>query len=294
MKGLNTDWTSKQWNERYFPAGDLDGDGDTWGMRWRGMEKMRYASYLAVLDQHLRGPDPLRILDIGCALCDFTTRAWKLNTDNQFSCVDISTNAIAWASSQYPQFEFKTGALPDIPFEGEFDLIFCLQILVYLDSAGRKASLKNMHDHLSPSGKVMFSGMLSLEEYHTEEEVRELFAEGFDILHLRYNYWMLHQKLIEFPLQKISPVIERMLELLQMPREEFQEFLAGKSGSAKFVVLKVLRLLNPLTTWLVRLMSGTVRLIRGSRILAVILSKVQKVLSGGKNPDEIVVLAVRK
>ena len=294
MKGVNTGWTPERWNETYFPAKDLDGDGDIWGMRWRGMEKMRYHSYLEILREHLRGPHPLDILDIGCALCDFTIRAWKLNPENNFSCVDISTNAVDWGTQKYPQFTFQQGALPDIPFDKDFDMIFCLEVLVHLDSEDRQKAIDNMHRQLAPGGKLFFSGMLSIAEHHTEEEVSNFFAQNFDVVHTHYNYWMLHQKSIEFPLQKLSPVIERMLELLSLSRGDFNEIVASKNGGAKFAVIKLLRLLNPLSSGLLRLVAWIIRRIRGSKLLATLFSKIQKLSSGGKNPDEIVILAAKQ
>ena len=185
-------WTTKDWDNDWFPAEQLDTEGDTRGMRWRGMEKMRYRKYLDVLEPELLADQSLKILDIGCALCDFTVRAWGLNKNNQFSCVDISENAIAWGSNNYPQFTFKVGTLPIIPFNEEFDMIFCLQVLCYLDANGRKEAIENMRNLLGPSGKVVFSGMIGDKDYHTEEEVVELFEQDFDMRHVSFNFWKLH------------------------------------------------------------------------------------------------------
>ena len=256
---------------------------------------MRYRKYLDVLEPELQADQSLKILDIGCALCDFTARAWGLNKNNQFSCVDISENAIAWGSNNYPQFTFKVGTLPIIPFNEEFDMIFCLQVLCYLDANGRKEAIENMRNLLGPSGKVVFSGMIGDKDYHTEEEVVELFEQDFDMRHVSFNFWKLHQRVIEYPLSKVHSFICRLLELLGMSDGEFQDrILVSTTGGATFKILKVLRLASPVTIWMVRILDKPIRLFRGSRLLAVLFSKIQKILNGSRNPDEILVIVAKK
>ncbi len=79
----STEWGTKQWQNDHFPKDQLDSDGDTWGMRWRGMDKMRHSSYLKLIGPDLLVGQSLRVLDIGCALCDFTKKAWNLNQDTE-------------------------------------------------------------------------------------------------------------------------------------------------------------------------------------------------------------------
>ena len=142
------EWGTEQWQNDHFPKEQLDSEGDTWGMRWRGMDKMRHRSYLDLIRGDLQNTHSLKVLDIGCALCDFTKKAWNLNQENQFYCMDISENAIAWNKENVPQFSFKAGAIPEIPFDIEFDVIFCLEVLAYLSPEDREKTIENVHGKL--------------------------------------------------------------------------------------------------------------------------------------------------
>ena len=105
----STEWGTEQWLNDHFPLGQLDSDGDAWGMRWRGMNKMRHRSYLKLVEGDLQNAQPIKIFDIGCALCDFTKRAWNLNRENQFWCMDISENAIAWNTEERSPIHVQKG-----------------------------------------------------------------------------------------------------------------------------------------------------------------------------------------
>jgi hypothetical protein len=76
-------WGSYEWNEAHFPADKLESSGDTWGMRWKAMDKLRHRSYLDLVQDDLRKPAPIKVLDLGCALCDFTMKAWNVNSQNK-------------------------------------------------------------------------------------------------------------------------------------------------------------------------------------------------------------------
>ena len=166
---IKPEWTSKEWHNNHFPENQLDLEGDTWGKRWRGMEKMRYETYLKLIKEDLQSSHSLKILDIGCALCDFTVKAWELNRNNQIWGMDISDNAIAWVTENFPNFNFKTAAIPDIPFDVKFDIVLCLETLYYTDQ--KRKTLENIRDSLVPSGMLVFSGNLNARDgYFTVAE----------------------------------------------------------------------------------------------------------------------------
>ena len=91
-------WGTKEWFESKF--NNLDNFGDKWGHRWRGSQKFRYDLYIKILKSILPTKEKIKILDIGCALGDFTKRVWQLDPKNEIYGIDISENAIARVSKE--------------------------------------------------------------------------------------------------------------------------------------------------------------------------------------------------
>lgn len=288
------EWGSREWHEAHFPKDQLDRAGDTWGIRWRGMEKMRHASYLNILRDDLRADRPLKVLDLGCALCDFTVKAWELNRRNDFFGVDISSSAIEWVTDRFPQFTFMCASLPDIPFDDRFDLIFCLEVLCYLAPDDRRRAIRNIRTALVPGGKLLFSGVLDGgDRYHTEGEVRELLQHGFEIERVHYNHWALHRRFVELPARRISEPARRLARLLSLEDDELAEWRAEADGSPRASVVRTLRTFNPAARWAVAGTGGAAHAIVGATPPAVALNLLSAALRGRDHADEIVVLARR-
>jgi len=263
-------------------------------MRWRGMDKMRHQSYLALIQADLRNPYPIKILDIGCALCDFTNKAWALNRENRFWCMDISENAITWDKENFPEFTFRIGAIPDIPFDVEFDMIFCLEVLAYLSPDDREKTIENIYHKLGPTGKLVFSGVLDKgRQHHTEDEITTVIGMHFDIRQTEFNHWAIYRKLIERPFDKVRIVANILLQSLAMSKEEFQQWSASGDGGNKIKIASILRLVRPISNWVLRAFSSVSKLIVGSKTLAVTFHLISKAIRGSKNADEIVVVAVK-
>lgn len=289
------EWGSKEWQEDHFPADQLDESGDTWGIRWRGMEKMRHRSYLKLIGNDLQSAESLKVLDIGCALCDFTEKAWNLNQSNQFWGMDMSENAINWVRKKFPMFTFEAGAIPDIPFDIEFDVVLCLEVACYVDAEDRKKTIDNIYGVLAPSGTLMFSGVLDGgRQHHTEEEVIGLIQNGFEIQKVVFNHWSLYRTLIETPLETLRFVINSLLQALELSNDGFQEWQSNSGGGAKSKLAKVLRFGDPLSSWLLRAIRLPIRPILGWAFLAKLFHSISEVTKGSKKADEIVVLAVKK
>lgn len=289
------EWGTREWQNAQFPKHELDSTGDAWGIRWRGMEKMRHASYLKLVADDLEGTEPLSVLDIGCALCDFTQKAWKLNPQNKFFGIDTSENAIAWVTENFPEFDFKVGILPDIPFDNEFDVVFCLEVLCYLNADDRTKSIENIRDVLAPSGKLVFSGVLDGGQmHHTHEEVFGLLGDDFDVRKVRYNHWILHRKLVENPMTFLQNGFAALIHVFEMSDDDAKRWRSSKGTGRKYDVPMMLRRLNPVSIWLSRLIARSARFIRSSRLLAEFGHWISKHLRGDTKADEIVVVAVKK
>ena len=288
-------WGSWEWNEKHFPADKLDTSGDTWGIRWRGMEKLRHHSYLDMIDVALHRSRPVAILDIGCALCDFTNKVWNLNRHNEISGMDISPQAVAWTTAKFPAFNIKLAAIPEIPFEREFDVIFCLEVLCYLDRTGRNKTVEEIYRRLAPGGVVMFSGVLDGGvQHHTEQEAYELFAEGFDIQNVSYNYWSSYRRLIEHPLDACLETLDSMIRITTMPGDEFAAWKSSGRGRIARCLAQAFRLVAGVSVRAMQALRQFVKLLIAWQLPAQISQQISSSSRGRKNADEILLLAIKK
>ena len=290
-----SEYGTKEWNNDHFPADQLDSTGDTWGQRWQGLDKMRHRSYLKLINNELQGTHTLKVLDIGCALCDFTEKAWKLNPNNRFWGMDVSDNAIAWSRENFPEFDFDVSAIPDIPFIIEFDVVLCLQVICYVNADERKKTIENIHSALVPSGILMFSaGFYGGLQHHTEKEVIGLLQTNFEIHQIVYNHWSLYRKLIRDPLDRVRGAVISLLRVLELSNDEFQDSQWKDGGGFKSITVRALRMGNPISQWLLRAVSLSAKLILGWWYLAQMFNWFSKATLGSKKADEIVILAVKK
>lgn len=286
-------WGSRAWQEAHFPSEQLDTSGDTWGIRWRGMEKLRHASYLRQLSSVLRRPQPLNVLDIGCALCDFTKQASALNHANQFWVMDVAGSAIAWVEQHCPKFESKVATLPDIPFDVPFDVILCLEVLCYLDPDGRRETIRRIRSQLSSSGVLMFSGVLDGgQRYHTEDEMITMIGKEFDIEHVAYNHWWFYKRVLENPLNKCDTILSNVQRQLAMSTTEFDSRYPNRGTSVR--VVRALRRTRPVSEFLLSAASKPFRWLLASRLLAELAQMVSRPVRGVQNADEIIILARKK
>ena len=286
------EWGSDAWQDAHFPSDQLDSDGDTWGIRWRGMEKRRHNSYLALLKDRVEKSGRLRLLDIGCALCDFTRKLWETNKANAIAGMDISPTAIDWGRKSFPDFDLRVGKLPEIPWDDEFDGIMCLEVLCYLTPEDRQKTIDNISGRLSSSGWMMFSGVLDDgSRYHTEEEIEGLLSKDFDIVRKSFNYWWLYRKVFEKPLDQIRLKLDRIDEMIVMPRVDFDA--AENTGTVRKLAA-ALRPISFLAHPLLTVCSGTLKALLSSELIAIGFSRLAILLGGRDRADEIVVLADKK
>ena len=287
-------WGTQSWQEDHFPQDQLDSTGDAWGIRWRGVEKWRHRLYVKAIRKSLRRERPVAVLDIGCALCDFTQKAWRLNRDNKFWGLDTSERAIAWNSQKFPMFEFKVATLPEIPFDTKFDVVFCLEVLCYLDSEGRRASIRNIHDSLTPGGVLMFSGVLDGgNRHHTKEEVLDLLAPDFEVQKIVYHHWWLHRGFEEI-LNRIDFAATSLAGKIKMPADEFRDWCAERSGGAQTALIKLLRIARPVSAWPLAWLSLLIKFLLGRESLAILGDGISKLFWSEDKAGEIVVLARKK
>lgn len=287
-------WGSRAWQQAHFPAEQLDGDGDTWGMRWRGVEKLRHASYIRLVGTALEQPRPLDVLDIGCALCDFTRKAWALNPANRFWVMDTAENAISWVRQRFPAFHSAVATLPEIPFDVQFDVVFCLEVLCYLGLEDRRETIRRIHARMKPCGLLAFSGVLDGgRRYHSEAEALGMIGESFEVERVTYNDWWLYRNVIEPPLEAGRAAVAALQQELVVPQPRAESRQSSPGGNSRRMAT-MLRAAQPASGLLLSGASKAFKGLLASRVLAEAAQAVSRPFRASRGATEIVVLARKR
>jgi SAM-dependent methyltransferase len=241
----------------------------------------------------LRGTGRQEVLEIGCALCDFTVRAWRLNPENHFCGVDPVAAAIDWAGKRFPQFELRIGSAPGIPFSRKFDLILCMQVLCYLPPAGRRESIHNIWNSLKPGGTMVFSGVLDGGVlHHTTEEALGMIGEKLEIRRVVFNHWSLYRRFVQDPLDSAHEWLGRIRDKLNASPDEFSRWRASADPRVAAAVAS-LRRLGPFSKLPVAGTMVVADFVRRRTTLAMLAHQLSRVTRGAGAADEIVVVASR-
>jgi 2-polyprenyl-3-methyl-5-hydroxy-6-metoxy-1,4-benzoquinol methylase len=176
-----------EWFENLFKLSD----DDPWGHGFRGIEECRHELIFDLIKEHLpkgrNGKGDLRILDVGCAIGDFTKRLYDL--DQGVIGMDISRTAIDKAKAKRSDIDFRVGSLPAPDLRKEsFDLITCLEVLYYMDNDTQKVVLSEINHLLDKGGRAIFSATIGEKPYFKPEALIDLLSEHFGIEAVRYYY----------------------------------------------------------------------------------------------------------
>jgi hypothetical protein len=288
----SSDWGSAEWQDAQFPKDQLDGEGDAWGIRWRGMERLRHESYLRLIDKRLQKSPPQKLLDIGCALCDFTEKAWNSNAKNLIFGMDISPTAVSWSSRKFPEFSLKVAELPRLPFEENFDGVFCLEVLCYLSPEDRKQTIANIAQALDSNCWLIFSGVLGAgEKYHTEEEVIALLSDRFEVSEKEYNYWWLYRNSFEGPFERLRSRLQELDSVVTLSDEQLQARAATNQESGLFKLGRALHTVSFIAHPVLRFSVWSLKSLLASKSIAVVMSKIAYWIGGKDRADEIIIVA---
>lgn len=234
---------TKKWFEQQFKDADKTGQ-DAWGHGWKGSQKYRFEIYLDMLP---KDDKIIKVLDIGCALGDFTTKL-----KNKFFYVigvDISKNAIKIASKKDSQgIIFYVDSLPLLKntkkYEKDldkFELITCLETLGYLSKRKRISSLKTIAKLTSNNGYFLFSGGINKgKNYFEEKDIVKKISKYFDIVEIRFNYAYLYKILENFLLRfKQYKIIRVILGNVVTPKilNTITKIILGKKGATHIIIL---------------------------------------------------------
>ena len=300
IKDLGEKWGTKEWFESKF--NNLDNFGDKWGHRWRGSQKFRYDLYIKILESILPTEEKIKILDIGCALGDFTKRVWQLDPKNEIYGIDISENAIAMVSKEYPNMKFKVESLPELSFrDNSFDLILCLEVLYYLNAEDRIKSLENIRRVLKPGGYLLFSGVLDGGiRYFAEDEIIELISKYFDVERIEYNYARIYTA-IESKFLFLLNSCDLVERVLSMPDKDFLKWCEARKDKRKAgKVKKWWKIINriPFARKIVKagvwFVNAIVRAMLSWKFPVSLLYEVTKLILQDKGKTSIIILCRKK
>ena len=164
---------------------------DPWGLTWRPSQRLRYQRVLDAV-QALDEPLP-RIMDVGCATGEFTHLISRhVRSATQVLGVDFVSTAIERARRRFPDVRFTTESVFSLGarYQGQFDLVFCLEVLYYIEARERAAAIRSLHDAVREGGYVVFSSFVGPSPHFAPNEFLSLVATEFEVirwelLHLR-------------------------------------------------------------------------------------------------------------
>lgn len=136
---------------------------DPWGYTESPYEGRKYELKLSILPRRPDSASPPyeRVLELGCAEGLFTCKLAQAGVGQEIVGVDFVPQALERARARCPQAQV-TFMLLDITAElppGEFDLVYCSEVLYYLGSRRRIRELANrLCAKLRPGGHVVLVG----------------------------------------------------------------------------------------------------------------------------------------
>ena len=130
---------------------------DPWDYAESPYEKRKYDLMLSILPRDRRNPY-LRALDLGCAEGLFTCRLVEEGIAKEAIGVDVALRALARARencAHLPQVEFRHLDIGKELPEGQFDLVFCSEVLYYLGYWRIQALAERLAEKVLPGGHVV-------------------------------------------------------------------------------------------------------------------------------------------
>lgn len=168
--------------DRYFV--NLDTLGDHWGHRWRGTQRLRHGYCLRQIVQAVPRNQVNTLIDVGCAAGDFTDVVNRAYEPRKVIVTDTSSLAIRFVEEQYPSFDAKQCALPEVPaLEDKADLVLAMEVLCYLSKVEAGDSLRSLSEAMRDGAWLACSNKENCgSQYLSTPELREEIQQHFEIV----------------------------------------------------------------------------------------------------------------
>lgn len=219
----NPKWGTKDWFDQQFDR-RIHPDVDGWKIGWRASQTFRFELCDEIIKPILMRSTHLTLLEIGCALGDYTQRIFNMNPSNSLIGIDIAENAIFRVSKNFPEICFNVGSLPNLNFkDNSFNGIICLEVLYYLNEANQRISLAQIAQILKPDGFLLLSGGINQgSQYFNDKKIVSMISEYFLIEKIQYNYSKLYV-IFERQLLLVFFYLDLIEKLLKLSKDEFMQ-----------------------------------------------------------------------
>lgn len=117
----------------------------------------------------------MSVLDVGCAAGHYYLGLKRVAEGLRYHGVDATQSYIEFAAEHFagaPNVSFSREDIFDLPYDGEFDIVFCCNVVLHLPSA--RTPIQNL---IKASGKYAFIRTLVADKTHLS---KLLYSDAFD------------------------------------------------------------------------------------------------------------------
>lgn len=160
-------------------------------------------SFLTSFFQHKKYT---KILDLGCGtgrLLNFATHG-----------TDFSEKMLAIARQKYPKKILATGEISSIPFNSEFECIFCFHVIMHQNQEETKSFLNECHQKLTKNGTLIFDYPVKTRKKRISPQEDWHAGNSFsssEILQLSGDLWKVKNTtgILFFPIHRLPKAVRK-------------------------------------------------------------------------------------
>jgi|688.fasta_scaffold63508_1 2-polyprenyl-3-methyl-5-hydroxy-6-metoxy-1,4-benzoquinol methylase len=123
----------------------------------RKTQRFWHQAKLRLIKRERITDDTISVIDIGCG--SGVVSNYLAENCHKVLGVDLSETAIKFARQQYKRenLAFENIAILDLPKQGEFDLLFCSEVLEHLEKADVASALRIFYEIANPNAKLFIT-----------------------------------------------------------------------------------------------------------------------------------------
>lgn len=173
---------------------------DPWFLSIRKSQSNRFMQSIKLLKRY--APHTQNLLDVGCALGNFTNILSNAFPKASITAIDISPTAIQKAQEKYPHIKFETQTLPHLPYQdNSLDTICALEILYLLSEKDQHKTFDRFYSLLKENGTVFITASCDPASMDTHDLLlKKINKSKFSIIYNKplygYTYYELEKNLI--------------------------------------------------------------------------------------------------